>query len=101
MPHHVDVGDRPTTVGDHHREISQDPTPVPTRRETPTAPSPATTGVGLVHGLLPAGQLRPLAMTLERGADATAGAWFALSAKVLMFALVNVARTTALPNQLV
>jgi hypothetical protein len=31
-------------------------------------------GVGLVHGLLPARQLRPVAVPLERGTHGTAGA---------------------------
>jgi hypothetical protein len=39
------------------------------------------TGVGLVHGLLPARQLRPVAVPLERGTHGTAGALIRLVRK--------------------
>jgi hypothetical protein len=36
VPQHLDVGDRLATVGEHHRDVDQHPSPVVDRSERPT-----------------------------------------------------------------
>jgi hypothetical protein len=33
---HIDIGDRFTTIGEHHRHIDQHPAPIMTRSKRPT-----------------------------------------------------------------
>lgn len=51
MPEHVDVGDRLTAIGKHHRHVGQDPAAVVNRDERPAChrcrePTPQTNTIG-------------------------------------------------------
>jgi len=62
MAQHVDVGDRLTAIGEHHRHIGQNPAPIMAREKRP----PRQRGRELTSQTRPVGQ-KPQASTAGTG----------------------------------